>query len=63
MRMLGGGKRDHGIAVWKWREMLLQFVRRAAGRDEMNLIEIKAAISGARNSQMSIVDGIERAAK
>src|SRR5207248_9709968 len=63
MRMLGRGKRHHGIAVGKWREMLLQFVRRTAGRDEMNFIEIKAAIRGACNRQMSIVDGIERAAK
>jgi hypothetical protein len=61
--MLGAGKRYHGEAVEEWREVLFQFVRGAAGRDEMNLIEIKAAISCACDGEMAIVNRIEGAAK
>ena len=63
MRMLGAGQRNHGVTVRKRREMLLQFVRRAAGRNEMDFVEIEAAVGGARDSEMSVVDGVERAAK
>ena len=43
--------------------MLLEFVRWAAGRNEMNFVEIEAAIGSARDGEMSVVDGVERAAK
>jgi hypothetical protein len=43
--------------------MLLQLVRRAACRDEMNFVKIKAAIGGARDGEVTIVDWIERTAK
>ena len=63
MRMLGGGERHHRVAVRKWREMLFELVRGAAGGDEMNFVEIETAVRGARDGKVSIVDGIERAAK
>jgi len=63
MRMFGARKRDHGEAVRKWREVLLKFVRRSAGWDEMNFVEIEAAVGGAGDGEMAVVDGIERAAK
>jgi hypothetical protein len=63
MRMLGAGQRDHGETVREWRKVLLEFMRRTAGRDEMNFVEIEAAVGGARDSEMAVVDGIERAAK
>ena len=49
--------------VRKWREMLLQLVRRTAGGDEMDLIEIEAAVRGARDGKMAVMNGIERAAE
>jgi hypothetical protein len=49
--------------VGKWRKMLLQLVGRAAGGNEMDLVEVKAAIGGTRDRKMSIVYRIERAAK
>jgi len=63
VRMFGAGERDHGETVRKRREVLLEFVRRTAGRDEMNFVEVEAAIGGAGDSEMSVVDGVERAAK
>ena len=63
MRMLGAGQRDHRKAVRKRRQVLLQLVRRTAGRNEMHLIEIEAAVRGARHSQMAGMNRIERAAK
>jgi hypothetical protein len=61
--MVGAGERDHGETVRKRREVLLQFVRRSAGRDEMNFVEIEAAVRGARNGEVTIVNRIEGAAK
>ena len=63
MRMLGAGECNHGVAMRKWREVLLQLVWWTAGWNEVNLIEIEAAVRSARDSKMSIVDGIERTAK
>ena len=63
MRMLGGGKRHHRVAMREWREMLFELVRGAAGGDEMNFVKIETAVRGARDSEMSIVNWIERAAK
>ena len=45
------------------REMLLQLVRRAARGDEMEFIEIKTPVGGARDGKMAVVDGVEGAAK
>ena len=63
MGMVGASKRDHGEAVGEGREMLLEFVRRTAGRDEVNLVEVEAAIGRPRDGEVSVVDGIEGATK
>src|SRR6266404_6809642 len=47
MRMLGAGERNHGVAMRKWREVLFQLVRRAAGWNEMDFVKIEAAVRGA----------------
>jgi len=61
--MFRAGERNHREAVRKWSEMLLKFVRRTARGDEMNFVEIEAAIGGACYDEVAIVDWIERAAK
>jgi hypothetical protein len=43
------------------RGVLLKLVRRASGNDEVNLVEMKAALRGASYRQMAGVNGIERA--
>jgi hypothetical protein len=43
--------------------MLLQFMGRPAGRDEMHLIEIKAPVRGPRHDEMTAVNRIKRTAK
>ena len=63
MRMFGAGKRDHGEAVRKRREVLLEFVRRPAGWDEMNFVEIEATVGRASDGQVPVVNGIEGSAK
>jgi hypothetical protein len=63
VRMFGAGERKHGVAVWKRREVLLQFMWRAAGGNEMDFVEIETPISCACHCKMSIVDGVEGAAK
>src|SRR5262249_33623459 len=45
--MVGTGERDHRKTVRKRSEVLLQFVRRADRGDEMNFVEIEAAVGGA----------------
>ena len=63
VRMVGAGERNHGKAMRKRCEVLLQLVRRAACGNEMNFIEIEAAVGGAGHGEMAVVDGIERTAK
>ena len=63
MRMLGTGQRDHGKTMRKRSEVLLEFVRRPAGGNEMDFVEIETAVGGSRNRKMAVVYGIERAAK
>jgi len=43
--------------------MLLEFVRRTAGRDEMNLVEVETAIGGTSDREMSGMNGIKRTTK
>ena len=43
--------------------MLLELMRRAAGGDEMDFIEIEPAISGARNAKVAAMNRVERTAK
>jgi len=61
--MVGAGERDHGETVRKWRKVLLELVRRTARRDEMNFVEIEAAVGGTRDGDVAIMDWIERTAK
>lgn len=43
--------------------MLLQFVRRAAGGDEMDLVEIKTPVRGAGHGHVAIVNRVKGSAK
>jgi hypothetical protein len=43
--------------------MLLQFVGRPAGRNEMDFVKVKAAVGRARYGEMAIMNRIERTAK
>src|SRR5258707_5341068 len=63
MRMLGRGQRNPGVTVRKRRELLLEFMRRAAGRDEMDSVKVEAAVGSARHGEMTVVNRIKRAAK
>ena len=63
MRMLGARERDHREAVRKRRQVLLQLVRRAAGGDEMNFVEIEAAVRSARDGKMAVMNRVEGSAK
>jgi hypothetical protein len=63
MRMFGASKREHGETVREWRQVLLEFVRWPACRNEMDFVEIEAAVSGAGHGEVAIVYGIEGAAK
>src|SRR5215470_12617216 len=63
MRVLRTSQRHHGKTVWKRREMLLEFMRRTARRNEMHFVEVEPPVGGAREAKMTAVDGIERAAK
>ena len=63
MRMLGARERGHGKAVREGSQVLFQLVRRAASGDEMNFVEIEAAVSGAGHGQVAVVDGIEGTAE
>ena len=63
VRVFGTGKRNHGKPVRERREVLLQLVRRPARGDEVEFVEIEAAVGGASNGEMAVVDGIEGAAE
>jgi len=58
----GAGQRSHGETMRERRGVLLELVRRTAGNDEVNLVEMKAALRGASHRKMAGVNGIERAA-
>ena len=63
MRMLGARQRNHRKAVRKGRQVLLQLVRRTAGGDEMNFVEIKSPVRRARNGKVAVMNRVERPAK
>ena len=63
VRMVRTSERDHGEAVRERREMLLEFVRRAARRDEMDFVEVEAAVSSSRDGEMAVVDWVKGTAK
>ena len=61
MRVLGAGERNHGEAVRERSKVLLEFVRRTAGGNEMDFVEIKTAIGGAGDGEMTVVNRVEAA--
>src|SRR5690242_5619960 len=63
MRVLRAGQRSHGEAVRKGRQVLFELVRRAAGRNEMNLVKIEATVGGAGYGEMAVMNRIEGAAE
>jgi len=63
VRMLGASERDHCKAVRERRKVLLQLVRRPAGRNEVEFVEIEAPVGGAGDGKMSVVDGVKGTAK
>jgi len=63
VRVLAAGERNHGEAVRERSKVLLEFVRRTAGGNEMDFVEIKTAIGGAGHGEMAVVNRVERAAK
>jgi len=63
MRVFGAGERNHGEAVRERSKVLLEFMRRTAGGDEMDFVEIETAIGGAGHGEMAAVNRVERAAK
>ena len=63
VRVLGARQRHHRKSMRKWSQVLLQLVRRPAGRHEMNLIEIESPVGGARHGEMAVVNRVERSAK
>jgi hypothetical protein len=63
MRMFSARQRSHRKAVRERREVLLELVRRPARGDEMDFIEIEAAVGGARDGKMAVVNRIEGAAE
>ena len=63
MRVLGAGERNHGEAVRERSEVLLELVRRTAGGNEMDFIEIKSAVGGPGDGEVAVVNRVERTAK
>ena len=63
MRVFGAGERDHSKSMRKRCQVLLQLVRRAAGRDEVDPVEIEAAVCGARYGQVAIVNRVKGSAE
>src|SRR5260370_23497849 len=63
VRMLRARQCHHGEAMRKWRKVLLQFVRRPACGNEMNLVKIESPVSGPRHRQMPGVNRVDRASK
>ena len=61
--MFAAGQRNHREAVRERRQVLFQFVRRTAGGNKIHLVKIKPAVCRARDAEMSVVDGVERAAE
>src|SRR5258708_6225493 len=62
VRMLRAGQRDHGKAMRK-RSQAALLVWRAAGRNKKDLVKIEAPISTAGDCKMTVMNGIEGAAK
>lgn len=63
MRVLGTRERRHCKAVGERGEVLLELVRRVARGNEMDFVEIEAAVGGAGHCQVAIVNRVEGTAK
>jgi hypothetical protein len=63
MRMLGARERGHGETVRERSEVLLELVRRPASGNEMNFVEIEAAVGSARYGEVAIVNRVKGAAE
>jgi hypothetical protein len=63
MRVLGAGERSHGEPVRERRQVLFELVRRAARRNDMNLVKIEAPVGGAGHGEMAVVNRIEGTAE
>src|SRR5258708_37172799 len=61
-RMIRASERHHGVAVGVGRHSAAMFVRRTARGNEVNLVEVKAALRGARPGQGADMHRIKRAA-
>ena len=63
MRMLGAGERGHRETVRERSEVLLEFVRRPASGNEMDFVEVEAAVGSAGHGEVAIVNRVEGAAE
>src|ERR1700723_1087898 len=63
VRMLRARQRYHRKSMRKRRQVLLQFMRRTARGNEMNLIKIESPVSGPSDSKMPVMNRVERSAK
>src|SRR5260370_23563643 len=62
-RMIRASERHHRVAVGIGRHSAAMLVRRTARGNEVNFVEEKEALRGARDCQVADVDRIKRAAK
>jgi hypothetical protein len=63
MRMLGAGEGSHGKTMREWGQVLFEFVRRAAGGDEMDFVKIEAAVGGTSDGEVAVVNWVEGASE
>lgn len=63
MRVFGASEREQGEAMREWGQVLFEFVGRAACGNEMDFVEIEAAVGGASDGEVAIVNRIEGAAE
>src|SRR5580704_3998735 len=63
VRVLRARQRHHRKSMRKRRQVLLQFMRRTAGGNEMNLIKIESPVGGPGDSEMPVMNRVERSAK
>ena len=61
--VIGAGDRSHRVAVGVRRHSAAMLVRWTARGDEVNFVEVKTALRGARDCQVPDVNRIKRAAK
>src|SRR5271154_5369193 len=63
VRVLGARERSHSKAVGKGGEVLFELVGRPACRNEMDFVEIEAAVRGTGYGKVAIVNRVKRTAK